>query len=316
MNQARDISTDLIIDAEDLKSLEAVDKHNYECIDKNCRVKVIPSSYGITNKVRPYFKIHTNGTHTSKCSCSNFANLISQGKSRRLNIEEFVNNPYPEKLVIASPLKENVIKVIDEDSELVNITRSTKTNYSSDFDEASSTNKTVSALGQIVDFYLNCPYNRDFELNLLGTASNYQNAFMKINAGNIGKFKKEPKIYFGQLYLKYDSIKISDNLIMIKMYECQDWKDSNSLSYKEQINPFFIKINTESFKKNKVSRLIKEMEYVKEEQKDILQSGIGRKKKAFIFFYGVQSNDNEFLFEVQHGLMVCRLTEVLPKKKS
>ena len=62
MDSARDITTNEIIEAEQLWEIEFVDKERYRCI--GCGTQLWPASYKRDiNKKRPYFTLGVSGTH-------------------------------------------------------------------------------------------------------------------------------------------------------------------------------------------------------------------------------------------------------------
>lgn len=92
MFKARINNTDEIIEAEDLKVLDAK-TFEFVCVDKNCNIPLIPSSFKENNKRRPFFKKYKNQEHSTKCSYSKYLHFLEIGKTRRLTeLEKFIFN--------------------------------------------------------------------------------------------------------------------------------------------------------------------------------------------------------------------------------
>ncbi|MBP2831285.1 hypothetical protein J8281_03715 [Aquimarina sp. U1-2] len=75
MNIAKDKSTGREMEAEELKLLASVEKENYECIDANCKIRLIPCSFEKHHKPRPYFKTEKGVHHSQDCVFSQYTEL-------------------------------------------------------------------------------------------------------------------------------------------------------------------------------------------------------------------------------------------------
>ena len=103
MFKARIKYTDEIIEAEDLKVIENIRSLEFACVDKNCNIPLIPSSFQEDNKKRPFFKKFKNQEHSPKCSYSKYMQFLEIGKTRRLTELEFEKLEYPSQLVMTQP---------------------------------------------------------------------------------------------------------------------------------------------------------------------------------------------------------------------
>lgn len=319
MNQARDRKTSEIIEAEELKLIPQIDISDYECIDENCKIQLIPCSYKPSNKNRPYFKSPKNINHSDNCRFSEYLKLLEQGQKRKLELIEFENMPYPSRL-ISPKKKQTEERTTKLDNNIDNEeTTGKKRKSTNEFEESANSNRAVTTISQIVDFYLTCPFNRDFELDLLGTKKEYMYWFKRIQKPlNIAKYNGK-SIFFGQLHTNMTYVKKSENEILIKLFECEEWvkNSSNSLMFNksEQMNPFYAKINIDGLSTNKSSRILNELKYAIQDQKEAHNNNRVGKKKAFVFFLGeAPNNENPFTFNVIDGNVCARFTEIKPTK--
>ena len=100
MDSARDITTNEIIEAEQLWEIEFVDKERYRCI--GCGTQLWPASYKRDiNKKRPYFTLGVSSTHIEPCDIDGEEEVIKRAKSERLGTPDGFPLPYPNKLVLS-----------------------------------------------------------------------------------------------------------------------------------------------------------------------------------------------------------------------
>ncbi len=319
MNQARDRKTSEIIEAEELKLIPQSDISEYECIDEQCKISLIPCSFKPSNKNRPYFKSPKNINHSDKCRFSEYLKLLEQGHKRKLELTEFENMPYPSRLISPQKVKTEEKTTKQDDNTVIEETTGKKRKSTNEFEESASSNRAVTTISQIVDFYLSCPFNRDFELDLLGTKKAYMYWFKRIQKPKeIAKYKGQC-MFFGQLHTNMGYVKKTENEIVIKLFECEEWVKNvgNSINSQksEQKNPFYVKINTEELSAHKVSRVLNELKYAIQDQKDAHNNNKQGKKKAFLFFLGdAPDAENPFTFNVIGGNLSARFTEISPNK--
>lgn len=319
MFKARIKNTDEIIEADELKVLENVQSLEFSCVDKNCNIPLIPSSYKENNKKRPFFKKYKNQEHSSKCSYSKYLHFLEIGKNRRLTELEFEKLEYPSQLVISQP-KTREMDTTTSDVLPEGDSVSTKRISNGEFTDAAHSNRKVSAISQIVDFYLSCPYNRDVDLDLLGSKAPYVYQFKRIYGPNEGKYL-DNKIFYGIIDLKdIDSLRSTDDTVIIKLHECEKWEDNPRLVFprKNRVNPYFVKINKEEITKYKMSRILKERETVSNQSKNDYFKNLKKDNvEAYIFFLGKKpSAETPYVFEAINGFVSFRYTKVFhPDRK-
>jgi hypothetical protein len=319
MNQARDRKTNEIIEAEELKSIPQIDISEYECIDENCKIQLIPCSYKPSNKNRPYFKSPKNINHSDKCRFSEYLKLLEQGHKRKLELTEFENMPYPSRLISPKKIKTEGKTTKQDDNIVIEETTGKKRKSTNEFEESANSTRAVTTISQIVDFYLTCPFNRDFELDLLGTKKEYMYWFKRIQKPKQTAKYKGQCIYFGQLHTNRGYVKKTESEIIIKLFECEEWVNNVGTSFnlqkREQKNPFFVKIDIEGLGSHKISRILNELKYAIQDQKDAHSNNKDGKKKAYLFFLGdAPSKEEPYTFNVIEGNICARFTEIKPTR--
>ncbi len=227
--------------------------------------------------------------------------------------------PYPSRLISPEKIKKEEKTIKQNDNIVIEETTGKKRKITNDFEESANSNRAVTTISQIVDFYLSCPLNREFDLDLLGTKKAYMYWFKRIQKSKQKAKYKGQCIYFGQLHTNMGYVRKTDSEILIKLYECEEWvrNTGTSLSFNktEQKNPFFVKINIENLSAHKISRILKELQYAIQDQKDAHNKNKDGKKKAYLFFLGeAPSKENPNIFNVIDGYICARFTEIKPTK--
>lgn len=296
------------IEAEELRFIKEDEMPEFICADENCAVNLIPASYKPHNKQRPHFRTLKNKDHTTECKFSIYTRILELGGKRKITFEEFENLPVPTKLIKSKTdkddetIKVNLEEDINEEDNIIKRTGST-----GDFDEGGNNFKSVTTISQIVDFYLSCPFNRDIELSLFDKTKPYMYWFKRLKNTLYNKEPQEFKIYYGQLYQSSTMNSENENIIRLKMYDCEGWDDIN----KEQINPMYVSIKKNKLSKIKLTKIKNEILFAKEEQLDSYKKNKKDKKKPFVFFIGQKTNDSiPYEYEVLEGYLVARYTEI------
>lgn len=318
MFTARIKYTDEIIEADELKVMENVQSLEFACVDKNCNIPLIPSSYKENNKKRPFFKKYKNQEHSTKCSYSKYLHFLEIGKTRKLTELEFEKLEYPSQLVISQPkireMDTTTSEILPEGESV-----STKRISNGEFTDAAHSNRKVTAISQIVDFFLSCPYNREVDLDLLGTKAPYVYQFKKIYGPNTDQYISN-KIFYGAIDLKdLDSLTSKEDSMLIKLHECERWEDNprSIFSSKRRVNPYFLKINKAEITKYKMSRILTERETVLNQSKSdffkkIKKDGV----EAYVFFLGRKpAAETPYIFEAINGFVSFRYTKVFHPEK-
>lgn len=313
MFKARIRNTDNIVEADDLKVIENVQGIDFVCVDKKCNIPVIPSSFKENNKKRPFFKKYKNQDHSNTCSYSSYLYFIEIGKTRRLTELEFEKLDYPSQLFISVPKSRESNTTTNDRLPEIEST-STRRLSSGEFTEVAHSNRKVTSISQIVDFYISCPYNRDVDLDLLGSKAAYKYQFRRIYGPNNDDYI-DNKIFYGIIDLEgLDSVKYDGNTTIIKLHECEKWeKNTRSLMSKnKRVNPYLVRINNNEITSHKLSRILKERETVANQSKNDYFKKIKKEKvEAYIFFLGKKpSNKEPYTFEAINGFISFRYTAI------
>lgn len=319
MNQAIDINTQEIIEAETLKYIYEDGLSEYQCIDESCGIKLTPCSYKPHNKNRPYFKSNYGIKHSKSCQFSAYLKMLDKAELRPLTEFELEDMPYPTKFEKIKK-KENV-NTIQKSNQTLDINSAnpiTRSKSSGDFIKTLKKSKVVSSISTIVDFYLKCPYNRDIELDIEGKNQAYMFWFKRIEKPILKAKYKGKRIFFGRLHTDKSKIEETETTLNITMYECEKWvKRSDRSQTKSQVNPFIISIDKTKLSKHKLTRLKNEMEYAIEEKiKAFKAKDEDHKIQAYVFFYGqAPASKDPYTFHVNDGVLVARYCRVLPNGK-
>lgn len=310
MNQAKYKETGELLDAEDLKIISDPKSIEFICAGDNCGVPVFPCSYRPQNKPRPYFKVG-GIEHTNECTYSSFLDYLKIGYKTKLSVSDLVKMEFPSKLKLYTKPK------ADDDSQnrVVNSEEQDgsrpKRTFSDEFGDQKKSNKVVTTINQIVDFYLSCPFNRDVELDLLGTKKEYYKLFLDVTtAKNVNP--KELRIYYAHFDFRKGSkswIKLDANNYMIKLFEGMKNDETNSQEYE----PFHVLIKKDQISKTKFNRIVYEKSQIIEEYISKFKKGKSNSEAAFIFFVAYPpSKEEPTVFEALHGMIVSRYTKILP----
>lgn len=320
MKIARLKNTNEPFEAEDLKFLDEENMPEFICADENCAVLLVPASYKNHNKQRPHFRTLRKNDHSKKCKYSEFARILELGGKRKITFEEFENLPVPTKLIIPKDKGKNeVVKSKNGESPDENPDSKNRRGFNGDFDESGNNFKTVTTISQIVDFYLSCPFNRDIELTLFDQKKAYMYWFKRLKKTLRHEEPRELNIYFGQLH-QDNHLTIGDpEIIRLKMYDCETWKDTKDsllpIESKLQVNPFYVLIDPKKLSAYKLSRLKNEIEMARNEHTDTYRDRKQDNRKPFVFFIGKRKNqNNRFEYVVLDDHLVARYTEVRPTK--
>lgn len=319
MNIARDKTTGREVEADELRLMYEVDQDNYECVDKKCRIKLIPASYRPTNKNRPHFKTPKGVFHKDNCEFSEYLELLKKGKTQRVS---FGKVPYPAKLVKSKTAVARQ-ETSEDTSGTTNDGSGRKVTRADGWEENENSSRSVNSLNQIIDFYLSCPYNRDFELDILGYSMEYQYWFKKVEfkRPNDGELYKGRRIFIGTLSLSKDSVKQNGKEIVVRLMECRDWRKPLirffNESRKVQVDPYLVKIDVSALSSNKATRLINQLNFIKNEHlEDFKNKTNDNKVQAKIFFLADPPKDTEpYTFHVIDGYLVSRYCTI-PKTVS
>ena len=311
MNQARDKKRNLIIEAEELRLIKDVNHSNFECLDENCRVRLIPCSYRDENKKRPFFKLPKKRKHKESCRFSEYLKLLEEARKRRLEKRELKRFPYPAILKEKQNVEEKDI-VANVSLSSVKSSGEFVVSESYEWDNNGVSNRSVTSISQIVDFYLRCPDNRDLDLKIFGQVTPYRYWFKRIKEGNTGQYKLR-RIFYGRLSMKYNCIQNMEEEVIIELYECEDWMEppirswSSFENHKIQKNPYHVHVTKTKLSSHKVTRLLNELDFAINRQKEAFKAAEDSEKRAYVFFLADPPlKTSKYRFDVLSGFLVSR----------
>ena len=183
------------------------------------------------------------------------------------------------------------------------------------WDWTKGSNRSVSSISQIVDFYLNCPYNRDLELDILGQSTPYRYWFKRIKGKSDMQYL-DRRIFFGRLSMKHDCIQPLADEIVIELYECESWKKTPKRNWfslinpKTPENPYKVHISKAGLSSHKLTRVINEIDYAIKRQKEAHLAQIESDKRAYIFFLADPPKKRSYRFDVLDGHLVSRYVKI------
>ncbi|PHR46499.1 MAG: hypothetical protein COA32_10165 [Fluviicola sp.] len=309
MYKARIRKTQKIVEAEDLKVIPEVNELDFACVDKDCDIDLIPCSYGKFNKVRPYFKKNKGVEHSSNCEYSKLLKYLNIGKNRQITDDEFSRFDYPSKLI------EKQKKILSTDTSTSddlspNTGRAMKTIMSGEFDSVMPSNKHVTSINLIIDFFISCPYNRDVYLKLLSKEGTYRHLFKSIFGESKGQYESG-KIFHGVLYPNSKkSIRHEDQFVFFQLLSCERWEVD--FSGKNQVNPYWVKLNKNHLSKTKLNRILEDRQTVNNQSNlDYKEKKKNKETNAYVFFLGNAPTYKEpYIFEVVDDYISFRYTQV------
>lgn len=264
-----------------------------------CRIQLFPCSYKKHHKKRPYFKTAQGIEHTTICGFNKYTTQLRKARNGDISKNGIIPYPYPSKLI--KPLKQtfkvdNNLPAGSIESEKYKPGKATRANNLPNLVQG---NRVVTSIGQIVDFYLNSPFNRHASLQLLDKQTEYRFAFKRVK-GN-GEYNGL-RIYFGRVNLSKQGIVESDSSLEIKLFEFDEWVKSGVQNY------YYVLIDKLS-SRNK-SRILTQLDIVKNEK---LENYEENKRNAYLFFLGNPPDKKApYQFKAIESHVVCRYNEILP----
>jgi len=318
MFQARRTDTSAVIESEELKVISKPTEINFVCVDPQCAIELIPCSYGDVNKRRPFFKKRKKTDHSAACDYSSYLNYLEVGKTRSLTSIELEKMDYPSRLVIHNPYQPTAVNSTTiEDIQLQKISQTRRVD-SGEYSEAIHSNRKVTSINKIVEFYLDCPYNRGVDLDLLGNVAPYKFQFKRIKDENIGDYI-DNKIFYGIINLNdMDAVYQNEGKTFIRMHECERWEEipRSIFKKKRRVNPYIVEIDNNSISDYKLSSILRSRETVANESKNLFFANRKKEKEeAYIFFLGhAPKNNNPYTFKAIGGFVAFRYTKVIHPK--
>lgn len=304
MDNARDIRTGQIVDAEDLLDLDVVDKDAYECA--TCGIRLVPCSYEPTNKRRPYFS-RKSLSHEPDCQNSDeeLAKIEKNAQNHSVATPDGFPVPFINKLVITTPIP--TVKATEPLLDAGNGARHTR-NRSSDKTSDSHHGRTGNSLRPIVRIFLKYPNDREhLPLSIPDcSGKTYQQVFYRLWSLEkpITVYTTPTHLYYGALH--WDEPTQNENYLEYKLKAGQ--YDKEAKRYKQQ---YRVRIDWSNWTQRQKNRLLNEIE------EDRVTVNDDKTKTAWLFVVGTQSESDHALITVSNKDLVCCLVgdKMMPQKK-
>ena len=315
MNEARDKMTGEIVLAEELRLIKVLDKYNYECPDPTCKSPQTASSFLESHKKRPYFTVSDQSKqHVEGCKYTELENFYKRARSGKVNTNEFIKANYPSKLVIPEKKVKSPDDTENENQE-VKSGNHTPSQLQGDSGQKRS-NQVVTALGRIVEFYLNCPSLRHLPLELPELHVGYKFAFKQIFGTNSGNQYKGGRIYIGNLQVAKDAVIENERELIIKLHDF-GLIDNAETQKKERVF-YQLLVPKANLSKRKITMVKNEITYTRRESAKAYQkfkddpSSEKDMRQPYIFFLADPPNEETpYQFEAIEGMVVARLDQIL-----
>jgi hypothetical protein len=289
MDSARDVTTNEIIEAEQLWEIEFVDKERYRCI--GCGTQIWPASYKRDiNKKRPYFTLGASGAHVDPCDIDGEAEIVKRAKSGKLGNPEGFPLPYPNKLVLS------------DDRPVVNPVNGDHTPSSGErFHSRSDANSrpranhghTVKTIRPIAKAFMKYPHDREgLLLQIPGCEGNtFASVFWRLV--KLMRFRSATHLYFAPLHWK--APKNSDTNIEWQL-NAGDWDTVNN----RRGASFRVRVDWSGWSVTQRNTMLHEVEVARAAAKSSSGS-----INAWLFFVGSQDDEDQTLLVVNRYQLIC-----------
>lgn len=311
MNRAINEENDTIIKASELQFIENVESMTFKCIDFNCGIRVVASSYKKHNIQAPHFRKLKGIEHVVNCDYAKNNTIyvkgiqglrVSKGEVKQLGVPTKFNIKFEDYNIIKDePVSNNKGK---------NVQRDVRGGKEVSFEDSGYTDKTVSAIDQIVTFYLGFPANRDEIIKIDNFPISYDKLFKEIvvNKKYIGV---EKQFFFSKILVTKDrnpqsSYKDIRNIIYVKLFPI-DYNNNKPGGRYEII------INKEELSARKINLLKKSFDLAYSEMLYNPKDGYD----LYVFFVGNAPKDSDSIsFSLINSYICFRYTDVRPSGNS
>lgn len=306
MDTALYLVTETIISAEELWLMDEVKDTEFVC--HGCRTRVKPIAWQRKMKYRPHFRIKRGG-HIGGCDIDGKEKLIAVAKTKRVSTETGFPISYPNKLVFRD-FREKISNVGKEgEGEIEKRERSYGQRGVGSQQPKKPHNYTVTTIRPIVNQFLNFPYDRHLSVDIPGIeAITYNTVFRMLSYQKLDLYK-EPRIFFGGLYVNKYNFDNSSRILEIPLIQGL-WSNRNPVKL------FKILVHYETWSNSKITALGEDLDVVQAEKVRAFKEGKDN-KQAWVFFIGRQDESDPMIFHVfDHKMICCVLAdkEIYPGK--
>jgi hypothetical protein len=289
MDSARDITSQEIIDAEQLWEFEVIDKERYVCL--GCGTQVWPASYKKDiNKKRPYFTLGPSGAHIDPCDIDGEEDIVKRAKSEGLSTPEGFPLPYPNRLVLTDdrPVV-NPLGVDGDGTVSGNRSRGDTENRT----PRANHGHTVKTIRPIAKAFIKFPIDREFlSLQIPGCEGDtFASVFWRL--GKILALRNPTHMYFAPLHWKAPS---KTDTHMEWQLNAGDWDTLNN----RRGTAYRVRIDWVHWSTTQRNTLLHEVEVARDKAKDS-----GGAVNAWLFFVGTQDETDPTLLVVNRYQLIC-----------
>lgn len=288
MDSARDITSQEIIEAEQLWELEFVDKERYACI--GCGTQVWPASYKKDiNKKRPYFTLGPNGAHIPPCDIDGEAEIVKRAQSERLGTPEGFPLPYPNKLVLTDGRP--VVSLTDGSGDVA--IGGSRSRGSGNRVQRANHGHTVKTIRPIAKAYIKYPKDREFlPLQIPDCEGDtFVTVFWRLT--KILNFRHPTHLYFAPLHWRAP---LKTDTYVEWQLNAGDWDTKNN----RRGTAYRVRVDWAKWSTTQRTTLLHEIEVAVDKAKDS-----GGAVIAWLFFVGTQDAIDPTLLVVSRYQLIC-----------
>ncbi len=289
MDSARDITTDEVIEAEQLLEIEFVDKERYRCI--GCGTQIWPASYKRDiNKKRPYFTLGAAGKHIEPCDIDGEEEIIKRAKSERLGTTEGFPLPFPNELVLSDnrPVANQAVDALPPVTGAHVRTRGNENRH-----PRINHGHTVKTLRPIAKTFIKYPHDREYlPLKVPECEGNtFATVFWRL--GKLIQHRRPTHLYFASLHWKAPTKTVAS---IEWQLDAGDWDRANN----RRGTSFRVRVNWSEWSATQRNTLEHEIEFARGQTKNS-----GGAIKAWLFFIGTQDDNDQTLLVVNRYQAIC-----------
>lgn len=307
MDTAREKRTLELVEAEELWSINAVDRDGYIC--RGCVTQVFPASYDKNrNKKRPYFSLGPVNKHETGCDVDGEEKIVKRASKERLGNSEGFPLPYPNRLTFTD---ERLVTSGGIDSLKEGAEERTRSRTSNEIEPRRHHGHTVKSIRPVCRAFINFPYDREgLPLaipNIPGDT--YAKVFWYVGSKKPEHFRLPTHLYYAAIRWKA-APELTEKHCELTL-NAGEWDDKEN-GFKSLCR---IRVNWMDWSQARKNSLMKEFETTREEA--IEAAKLDSQIKGWIFFVGTQDAADPTLFHVDKYRFICCLAAKLvwPNKK-
>lgn len=304
MDTARDKHSDELVEAEELWTMEAVDKETFVC--RGCAVQVFPVSYDKTrHRKRPHFRLGPGRRHALDCRVDGEMELVAAGRKASVHTGEGFPFPFPNSLVVR---EKRPIVADTNNGEVAAGPGRPRVVGGGGAARATHHGHTVGSIRPICRAFLNMPHDRyRLPLRVPGVeGTTYQQVFRHARSALAAEVPVRG-LFYGPI--RWTAKPITDGASCELTLNTGEW-DEEQRKFKAFVR---VRFAWEQWSKRQRAALLEEWTVAQEEAKG--SAGKGSEVKGWLFFVGVRDTMDKTLFHVDAFPMACCLADemIMPR---